>query len=185
MFRRTAPAEQADRLPLTVHNEHPVQHSIAIEHAFDTAHRLPELGGKCASLHGHSWRVRVVVSAISLSSDFTVVEFGAVKAGVRQWIDTHLDHGTMLGHRDPLTAPLAAAGCKVFRFGSDQPSTGPESLAGDLAWPTVEAVAVLLRRVSHNVLRDLPGAPPHVRIGQVVVRETRTNSAAYGPEEPA
>jgi 6-pyruvoyltetrahydropterin/6-carboxytetrahydropterin synthase len=157
-------------------------HRIAIEHTFETAHRLPHLDGKCTSLHGHSWRVAITVTAPCLSDDVTVVEFGALKAGVRQWIDSHLDHGTMLGSGDPLVEPLTALGCKVFRFGIDESVAEHETMAADLAWPTVEAVAVLLRRVSQHVLTALPCAAA-ARVGRVVVRETHLNSAEYGPGE--
>lgn len=160
----------------------PTAHQVTIEHTFETAHRLPHLGGKCTSLHGHSWRVAVPVIAPVLSSDVTVVEFGVLKAGVRQWIDTYLDHGTMLGVRDPLAVPLYSARCKVFRFGADdhQAVDDAELLAADLAWPTVEAVAVLLRRVSQGVLAALP-CVPDARVGRVFVRETHLNTATYGP----
>jgi 6-pyruvoyltetrahydropterin/6-carboxytetrahydropterin synthase len=157
-------------------------HQITIEHTFETAHRLPHLDGKCVSLHGHSWRVAVPVIAPTLGDDVTVVEFGALKAGVRQWIDTYLDHGTMLGCHDPLAAHLYAAKCKVFRFGVDRSQSveDAELLAADLAWPTVEAAAVLLRRVSQVVLATLPCAPD-ARVGRVFVRETHLNTATYGP----
>lgn len=160
----------------------PKAHQITVEHAFETAHRLPHLGGKCTSLHGHSWRAAVPVIAPSLSDQATVVEFGALKAGIRHWIDTHLDHGTMLGVHDPLAEPLAAAGCKVFRFGTGPacPTGDAEALAADLAWPTVEAVAVLVWRMSQRVLAGLPCAAG-ARVGRVLVRETDLNSATYGP----
>jgi 6-pyruvoyltetrahydropterin/6-carboxytetrahydropterin synthase len=112
-------------------------HRVTIEHTFESAHRLPHLAGKCASLHGHSWRVTVTVTAPCLSHEVTVVEFGALKTGVRNWIDTHLDHATMLGARDPLVEPLTAAGCTVFRFGAHHTATtDAELLAADLTWPT-------------------------------------------------
>ncbi|PFG50202.1 6-pyruvoyltetrahydropterin/6-carboxytetrahydropterin synthase [Amycolatopsis sulphurea] len=157
-------------------------HQVTIEHTFETAHRLPHLGGKCTSLHGHSWQVVVPVIAPTLSDDVTVVEFGVLKAGIREWIDTYLDHGTMLGVRDPLAVSLYAERCKVFRFGADddQAVDGTELLAADLGWPTVEAVAVLLRRVSQAVLAALPCAPD-VRVGGVFVRETHLNTATFGP----
>lgn len=157
-------------------------HQIRVEHSFETAHRLPHLGGKCIGLHGHSWRVAISVIAPSLSEQSTVVEFGALKSGIRHWIDTHLDHGTMLGVHDPLVEPLAAAGCKVFRFGAGGagPAGEAETLAADLMWPTVEAVAVLVWRMSQGVLAALPRTAG-ARVGQVFVRETHLNSATYGP----
>ena len=160
----------------------PTAHQITVEHSFETAHRLPHLGGKCTSLHGHSWRVAVSVVAPSLSEQATVVEFGALKASIRRWIDTHLDHGTMLGVQDPLVEPLAAAECTVFRFGTGHACLAgeAEALATDLMWPTVEAVAVLVRRMAQVVLAGLPCAAG-AHVGQVFVRETDLNSATTGP----
>src|SRR2546425_7401275 len=114
----TATTDHATAHPanLVTDDPAPPSYQITIEHTFETAHRLPHLGGKCTSLHGHSWRVAVPVIAPTLSNDVTVVEFGALKAGVREWIDTYLDHGTMLGEHDPLAVPLYEARCKVFRF---------------------------------------------------------------------
>jgi 6-pyruvoyltetrahydropterin/6-carboxytetrahydropterin synthase len=162
-----------------------MNYHVRIGHTFETAHRLPHLAGKCASLHGHSWRVTVAVVAPNLSTDGTVVEFGALKATIRQWIDTHLDHGTMLGVSDPLVGPLETADCKVFRFGtSTRPaaSSAAEALAADLAWPTVEAVAVVLHRMSEQVLTTLPHTA-QARVSRVFVRETPVNAADYGPGE--
>jgi 6-pyruvoyltetrahydropterin/6-carboxytetrahydropterin synthase len=180
----TATTDRATAHPadIVTHDRVPTAHQITIEHSFETAHRLPHLGGKCTSLHGHSWQVAVTVIAPRLSDNATVVEFGALKAGVRQWIDTHLDHATMLGVHDPLVAPLVTAGCKVFRFGTGHTTTveDAEELAADLLWPTVEAVAVLLRRMSQIILTALPCAPG-ARVGRVFVRETPLNSATYGP----
>ncbi|GAA5111002.1 6-pyruvoyl trahydropterin synthase family protein [Haloechinothrix salitolerans] len=172
----------AHRAALVTEDSAPTAHQITIEHTFETAHRLPHLGGKCTSLHGHSWRVAVPVIAPTLSNDVTVVEFGALKAGIREWIDTYLDHGTMLGVHDPLAVHLYVAKCKVFRFGADscQTTVDAELLATDLVWPTVEAVAVLLRRVSQAALAALPCAPD-ARVGRVFVRETHLNTATYGP----
>ncbi|MCP2261593.1 6-pyruvoyltetrahydropterin/6-carboxytetrahydropterin synthase [Streptoalloteichus tenebrarius] len=160
----------------------PDAHRITIRHTFETAHRLPQLGGRCASLHGHSWRVVVQVRAHALDGDLTVVEFGGLKAGVRDWVDTHLDHATMLGIEDPLVEPLLAAGCEVFRFGAGHSATDAERSAGDLAWPTTEAVAVLLFRVARDVLAGLPSAP-RARVGGVLVREAPLNTASYRPDD--
>ncbi|MFD8496021.1 6-pyruvoyl tetrahydropterin synthase family protein [Amycolatopsis sp. NPDC059657] len=155
------------------------RHRIAVVHTFETAHRLPNLDGKCASLHGHSWQVAVSVTAPGLTEDATIVEFGALKAGIRRWIDTYFDHGTMLGSGDVLLTPLTEAKTKVFRFGYADPHSPAESLASDLPWPTVEAVAVVLHRVSQQVLAHLPHTTGAL-VGEVVVHETRHNTAAYG-----
>ena len=118
-----------------------------------------------------------------LSPDGTIVAFGALKAALRRWIDTNLDNGTLLGIHDPLVDQLAAAGCRVFRFGMRGDADEPEALAYDLDWPTVEAVAVLLYRVSQATLASLP-RPDGARIGRALVRETHLNTAGYGSAAP-
>ncbi|MEV0133998.1 6-carboxytetrahydropterin synthase [Dactylosporangium sp. NPDC050688] len=145
----------------------PASTSVMIRHNFETAHRLPHLGGKCQSLHGHSWWIEISVTG-DASEDGIVLEFGAFKARIREWIDTYLDHGAMLGERDELAAALTAAGSKVFLFGADKPSSG-------LDWPTVENVAALLWRVTEEYIRS--EGWPGVAVTRVRVDETHVNAA--------
>jgi 6-pyruvoyltetrahydropterin/6-carboxytetrahydropterin synthase len=155
-------------------------HKITVEHSFESGHRLPHLGGKCVNLHGHSWSTEVTVSALELSPEVTVVEFGALKIALRRWIDEHLDHATMLGARDRLIEPLIAEGSRVFCFGAERPADVAEQFGQGLPWPTVEAVAVLLGRVAESVLAGLPRSDG-ARVERVLVRETRLNTAVYEP----
>lgn len=146
---------------------------VTVRHNFETAHRLPTLGGKCTSLHGHSWWAEVTVAG---PQDRTgcVIEFGHLKRDLRSWIDQYLDHGTMLGVGDPLLPYLVDAGCKVYRFGSESPATFAEVPAMDMHWPTVENVAVLLARVSAAMVEALA---PAARVAGVRVTETHVNAA--------
>ena len=114
------------------------QHAVMLRHNAETAHRLPHLGGKCTSLHGHSWQLQVTASFPALWRSIGA-EFGAFKAGLRGWVDTHLDHGLMLGAGDPLVPMLARfPELKLFVFGRGHRAGGEEKLAADLEWPTVE-----------------------------------------------
>lgn len=146
---------------------------VTVRHNFETAHRLPHLGGKCQNLHGHSWWVTIDIEAPELAPDGTVVEFGELKSAVRGWIDEHLDHATMLGAGDPLVTSLAEQLCRVFVFGAAQHAT-------DLLWPTVENVAVLLARVTTLLLADLIRATG-ATVTSVVVDETHVNAASWRP----
>ncbi len=152
------------------------RHSVSVRHNFETAHRLPHLAGKCVNLHGHSWWMEATVAAPRLHRG-TVVEFGAFKGQVRSWIDTHLDHGAMLGADDPLAEVLTAHRSKVFRFGASDPAPA-ERFAEGLAHPTVEAVAELLARVIDQALRALSGAAGAF-VREVVVSETHVNTAGW------
>lgn len=142
-------------------------HAITLTHNFETAHRLPQLGGKCANLHGHSWQVAVTLTAPELSADQTVVEFGEFKTHMRGWIDAYLDHGAMLSLHDPLTDILRGLGCKVFVFGEDWPHG---------LWPTVEATAAMIADQAREWLTDSETVVP-VTVDSVRVTETATNSA--------
>lgn len=181
---RVLPLQRSTNVPLVLNRFSDrdggnVVHSVVVRHNFEAAHRLPRLGGKCQNLHGHSWRVAVTASAPSLDDDGILVEFGGFKAHLRQWIDDRLDHGTMLGERDSLLGVLEPEDLKLFRFGSES-GPGTDRRAADLPWPTVEAVAVLVGRVAHDVLGSLPGAAD-ARITKVVVHETSVNTAEYQP----
>lgn len=147
-------------------------HAVTLRHNFETGHRLPHLKGRCESLHGHSWWAEVTIESPELAAG-TVVEFGAYKKALRGWIDTHLDHGLMLGVDDPLAAMLAPHGT-VYVFGD---RTEP-NLAQDLPWPTVEHVAVLLARVAALLLLDLVRAPG-AEVVRVDVSETHVNRASW------
>ena len=148
-------------------------HHVTFRHTFETAHRLPHLMGKCASLHGHSWQVEVTVSAPSLTDHGTVVEFGRFKREMRAWLDGRLDHGTMLGADDPICDVLAACGTKLFVFGEDYPAA---------QWPTVEAVAELIAHQAMgwlDALKPGPDLSPGAAVTSVRVRETASNTAGW------
>lgn len=137
-------------------------HLVTVRHNFETAHRLPHLPGKCQSLHGHSWWASVTIAGPELAAG-VLVEFGAFKAALRSWIDEHLDHGTMLGHEDPLRLALLAVGCKVYIMDG---------------WPTVENVAAMLASRSLGLLAGLTRAPG-TEVAEVRVQETSVNEATW------
>jgi 6-pyruvoyltetrahydropterin/6-carboxytetrahydropterin synthase len=162
--------------------------SVTVSHNFETGHRLPHLGGKCQSLHGHSWWAYITITSAKDPRYGTVVEFGAAKRVLRAWIDEHLDHGVMLGAADPLIAPLAADGrCKVFVFGKEptsgrfgsEPVDDPARFARTLPWPTVENVAELIGRVGWHLVQPLVDHDEFTVSCRVT--ETHVNAAEWRP----
>jgi 6-pyruvoyltetrahydropterin/6-carboxytetrahydropterin synthase len=154
--------------------------AVIVRHNAEAAHRLPFLGGKCENLHGHSWWFEITVAGDDTDSDGVLIEFATLKRALRDWIDTHLDHGTMLGVADPLVRPLVEHDSKVHVFDPDSTS-GLHAEGGygrALRWPTVENVAELLRRVT---LRELVAITGAVRVDRyrvhVRVTETAVNAA--------
>ncbi len=65
---------------------------------FDAAHFLPEHSGKCAELHGHTYRLEVTVArkagglVADGSSAGMVIDFGDLKAIVQREIIEKVDH---------------------------------------------------------------------------------------------
>lgn len=55
-------------------------YTIAKEYRFAAAHSIPGHPGKCARLHGHNYRVRLLVEAATLDGLGMVVDFADVKA---------------------------------------------------------------------------------------------------------
>jgi 6-pyruvoyltetrahydropterin/6-carboxytetrahydropterin synthase len=148
---------------------------IRVKHNFETAHRLPFLGGKCANLHGHSWRVEITLFASmqdeGIDANGLSVDFSLIKKHVRGWIDSYLDHGCMLGVDDPLVPVLYEEGSKIYTFGE-------KGDYEEYPWPTVEAVARMLAWELGEVL-DIELGRNYVFIDTVVVREKWDNASIF------
>lgn len=58
---------------------------------FSAAHNLRNFRGKCEALHGHNWKVEVVVSGKDLDESGVVLDFAEVKAATSE-IMSEIDH---------------------------------------------------------------------------------------------
>ncbi len=54
-------------------------HSIKIETSFSAAHNLRQYKGKCEALHGHNWKIEVVLASETLNKGGMVMDFHDVK----------------------------------------------------------------------------------------------------------
>lgn len=66
-------------------------HRLRIESHFDAAHKLIGYEGKCAELHGHTWKVEVFVVGEKLDDIGILVDFSMLKEKMNKIIDK-LDH---------------------------------------------------------------------------------------------
>ncbi|MGQ3684092.1 MAG: 6-carboxytetrahydropterin synthase QueD [Candidatus Loosdrechtia sp.] len=64
---------------------------LIVETDFSSAHNLREYKGQCERLHGHNWKVQVVVKSEKLNSLGMVMDFRDVKAMVED-IVRKFDH---------------------------------------------------------------------------------------------
>jgi len=84
-----------------------MKYEISVEKYFSAAHALREYKGKCERLHGHNWRVLVVVGAQKLNSIGMVMDFSELKK-MLEIAFSNLDH-SFLNETEPFdkTNPTA------------------------------------------------------------------------------
>lgn len=98
---------------------------------FEASHKLPHHGGKCAHLHGHSWRLTVCVTRSVLTplgvSAGMAVDYGDLKRVVQPLID-RLDHTHLNSILDNPTSENLARWCY------DQLTDGMNGIGVVLNW---------------------------------------------------
>ena len=58
---------------------------------FAAAHQLAMVAEQCENLHGHNWKVEVIVEGVKLNDAGVLMDFGELKAHVKEIIN-QLDH---------------------------------------------------------------------------------------------
>jgi 6-pyruvoyltetrahydropterin/6-carboxytetrahydropterin synthase len=64
---------------------------VKIISSFAAAHNLRNFRGKCENLHGHNWKVEVVLRGTHLEENGILVDFGEIKKATREILE-ELDH---------------------------------------------------------------------------------------------
>jgi 6-pyruvoyltetrahydropterin/6-carboxytetrahydropterin synthase len=107
---------------------------------FYAAHRNEEIGGKCASIHGHRYGIAVTVEE-PRNGSITML-FDEIEQRVKPLLD-RLDHSLLLHAGDPARDTLVASGacCRVYEVPFP---TSAENMA--------EHILVKLRAAGLNVV---------------------------------
>ena len=66
-------------------------YELKIVTQFAAAHRLENFNGKCESLHGHNWKVEVILGGQDLNGAGLLMDFGVVKARTKEVLE-EIDH---------------------------------------------------------------------------------------------
>ena len=66
-------------------------YAVKVWDTFCSAHRLKDYEGKCENLHGHNWKVEVMVCGDYLEKNGLLLDFSVVKRVLRAVLDT-MDH---------------------------------------------------------------------------------------------
>lgn len=85
---------------------------IGKEFRFEASHQLPNHDGKCARLHGHSWRCVIYVAGDQLintgAKQDMIMDYDEIKKYVKPLLDNYLDH-YHLNETTGLTNPTSEA----------------------------------------------------------------------------
>jgi 6-pyruvoyltetrahydropterin/6-carboxytetrahydropterin synthase len=135
---------------------------ISKEFQFEAAHRILGHSGKCARLHGHTYRLGVTVAAARLDALDMVMDFDDLLPIVGEAVLDRWDHATLLRRDDPLVPAIARV-----------QAAAPDRLVLFAENPTVE---VLAREAFDAIAKRLPDS---VTLANVTVWETPTCSSRF------
>lgn len=82
---------------------------VSRDFEFDAAHRVLGHSGPCAFLHGHRYRLRVVVEAADLNALGMLIDFGDIKRIVDERVVRKWDHAALFRYDDPLVQAILEA----------------------------------------------------------------------------
>lgn len=144
----------------------------------ETAHRLCDYVGKCASIHGHSYRWEVTVRRFDGVTDNAgfVLDFSLLKKAMRAVIYDVFDHALVLWKKDPLYKDFADP-LNQSTFEKDSSGKKEQKIVWFDDNPTAEnfarEVAIRLRSVFDDA------GSPHIIVSRVRVWETADSFAEW------
>lgn len=142
-------------------------YSIEKTVSWEMGHRLKDHPGKCANLHGHSYKALFQFSSEELNTQNMVFDFYHF-AAIKEYIDKYLDHAFMFNSCDPVCNAVLSV----------------ESVVSKLFFapcePTAEYIARLLYGTAFKWLKDQKEKFENVvELDSVTVWETASCSATY------
>ena len=82
--------------------------SVRRYHDFSCGHRVVGHEGACAHIHGHNYRVHFYCSTTTLDQVGRVIDFGAIKVLLCDWLEQNWDHRFLAFEEDPMLEGLRA-----------------------------------------------------------------------------
>jgi 6-pyruvoyltetrahydropterin/6-carboxytetrahydropterin synthase len=116
---------------------------------FAAAHQLAMVGAKCENLHGHNWKIEVVLTGDRLNDAGVLMDFGEIKAHLRE-IMGRLDHKFLnelpiFAGRQPSSERIAAFVAEQLKQAIDAPSIRVSRVS---AWESEDACATWIANES-------------------------------------
>ena len=143
-------------------------YTVKTKVSFEAAHRLYNVdtySKECRdNLHGHSYKVEIVVGTDSLNSAGRVIDFKLLKTVIREEIESKYDHSCILRKCDPI-ANTVKDNCKKVILVDESPTA---------EWMSKEFYNMIESKI-HEYYSDL-------HVVSIGVQETENNIAYYLPE---
>lgn len=144
-------------------------YTVKTKVSFEAAHRLYDVvtySSECRdNLHGHSYKVEVVVGVDSLNHAGMVIDFKLLKKVIKDVIEDKYDHSCILRKSDPI-AKVIQDNCKKVILVDDSPTA---------EWMAKEFYEMIKSKIT-TFSSDL-------HVISVAVQETENNIAYYLTEE--
>lgn len=114
-------------------------HYVVKEFKFDAAHRLFEYDGDCENIHGHTYKVKLMLSSKEVDKMGMVVDFKKIKKQWKKIIDKNFDHSLILNIRDKkLVSFCQEEGYKIWIMSDNPTAENMAKLFFDLLNPTIK-----------------------------------------------
>ena len=130
---------------------------LTTSYVFDAAHRIAGHPGKCAWLHGHTYRLEVTVSSPTLNGLGMVMDFDDLRDVVGKAVLDLWDHATLLAADDPLGPAIATVQLEAPDRVVLLPGQPTAEILTREAWTRLEGrlpAGITLERVA---IRETPG----------------------------
>ncbi len=88
-------------------------YEVIVRDHFSAAHQLRNYGGICENLHGHNWKIEVIVSSKNLDGMGVVVDFKIVEDKTKEILDL-FDHQVL--NQIPVFQDLNPSAENIARF---------------------------------------------------------------------
>ncbi len=120
-------------------------YQVKIITEFAAAHRLRNFRGKCENLHGHNWKVEVVLRGTELNESGILIDFGEVKLATRELLamvdHQYLNDLPFFSENNPSSENIAKF---LFQILSARLNTENRWLYSVSAWESADACATYM-----------------------------------------
>jgi 6-pyruvoyltetrahydropterin/6-carboxytetrahydropterin synthase len=110
--------------------------TLSKTYEFAAGHRIYGHEGKCANLHGHTYKFKIDIApkipGQKLDSLSRLVDYSVLDETVGAWIKEKWDHCFFASSTDPVCDFIKQENGKLYALGTDQPTI--EVLAQELYW---------------------------------------------------